>query len=77
MAPGESKQAKIPLRCPDETPITGPFRLGIEFRDKRGVRREEAVDRLPGWASRWIHDVLPKSYFQNRRHVYWTERVTP
>jgi hypothetical protein len=77
MASGESKQAKIPLRCPDGTPITGAFRVGFEFRDKRGVRRYEAVDRLPGWASRWIQQVLPKSYFQDRTHVYWTEVVTP
>jgi hypothetical protein len=74
---GASRPAKVSISMPDGTPITAPFRVGIGFTDNSGGRRSAAVERLPGWAKRWLSGVLPNSYFQNRTHVYWSEMVTP
>jgi hypothetical protein len=75
--PGASREEKIPLRCPDGTPITGAFRVGFELRDKSGVQRLLALTRQPSWAAYVIYTVLPRSYFRGNTRVYWTETVTP
>ena len=74
-----SKRSKlvVPLVCPDGTPITGPFRVGLNLTDFSGQERRERICKLPGWAAHWIMKGMPTKTITDKTEVYWSETATP
>ena len=69
LAPGQRAELLVPLICADQTPVTAPFLVGMEFWEPPSTWH----NKLP--AS--IQKLLPLWFGQASKRVSWSDVVTP